>query len=697
MSDDFIVQSDLPVASVDDVAAEWSPDLYDPAAVQPLLQAIMLGQAAMLTSYQDASETAAAQSDPLRATDEYEDEIGWELAVHRQPAEDNDSYRSRFFYESTVSPEDLIAAANTALAPFTDTSCVYFEHLDGWHTRNDFLDVVAASNASPIVVKTRYLPPYFTAGTLVTVTGVAGNTNANGTFQAQVVLGAVIAIPPFSNSSPPPTVTVSGTPTTSGVVTIGILTPGARGVAAFYYQVNGVSIATLQTAASVPLPGTGLIAAFANSTFQALTVYQVEPIGLSLTGTTGSGDYTGGGSLVLPADDSSQDADQWSSHVYDSTSYATPNYPDRHYGSLPHRFPGGARAFSDAKGRLFWLLAPDISGIDNNVAGLFDGYLDIVGMSNTSPIEVTTAFPLPAELVTGATVRITGASVAVALSGGATFHVTHGSTTVTATGSAFTTELSTTALSQKNRIFFGGTTAADHYEVAAIGSNTSFTLGEAYKGTTSTTATGFTYNALFDETQPYAITVTGPSSFTLNGTSAAGTYAGGGSVQTSVTYSADGFFAGAGITLIGSVSVSHGTTTTLDATHALGLVHSATGTTHVVLPTSPTGGNLVAVQDVDGVAGSLGHAILVTASGGVPFENPNSPGSFVLAVFLSSNFIEAIWVYDGTNSRWKIAPGESYVWSIASTAADVYNALVANVNAIRGQSIRWFCWVDPKL
>lgn len=711
----IIANSPLPVETVDDVIAEWSTDVYDATTYQPILQAVIAGQAAMLLAYQDASAFAADQSDPLRATDEYEDEIGWELAVHRQKNQGDDDYRSRFFREATVSPEDIIAAANTALAPFTSTSCVYFEHLDAWHVRETYLDIVSATNASPIVIGIRFaIPPTFQTGSSVSVSNVAGNTAANGTWIATAVMGPVIVTRAFSFSPTPPTVTLTGTPLTGATVTIQILNHGVLSAALFALTVNGVAYQiSIATGLNVPLPGTGLIAHFAVGTYDTFTVYQASPNGLSLSTvsgpSTGNGSYTGSGSVVLAAEDPALTPALWSSHVYGDT-YSTPNYPDRHYGSLPHRFSGGARAFSDVNARIFWLLAPDVSGIDANVAGLFDGYLDIVAISNTAPIVVTTAFALPTasvngmppEIANGSSVILAGTTQVVALSGGATFHVTHGSATVTATGSHFTTELVPavpTALAPNSRIFFGGTTAADQYEVSAIGSDTSLTLNKVYTGPTSTTATGFTYGPLCDNLGlPWQITVTGPNSFSLNGSSASGIYSGGGSVQTSATYSVDGFYCATGITLVGALSVTHSSPGTLDGTHELAQCHSGTGTTSVHLPASPSDGQNAAVEDVDGQATGLSSAIVLQTSGGIPFENPFHPGSYALLLIMFSSVpLYVVWVYDMAHNRWILNRGESYVWSIASTAADIYGTLVADVDAIRGQSMRWYCWVDPKL
>lgn len=126
---------DIPVGSVEDVENEWSADVMGPE-VAPVRDAIIAGQTAMLLQYQAQSRYAAAQSDVLRATGEYLDEIGGERSVFRQPSEvgaaGDVTYRARILTRpSVVDPLDVIAAANAILAPYTAISCRYAERSDG--------------------------------------------------------------------------------------------------------------------------------------------------------------------------------------------------------------------------------------------------------------------------------------------------------------------------------------------------------------------------------------------------------------------------------------------------------------------------------------------------------------------------------------------------------------------------------------
>ena len=130
-----IDSGDLPVSSSTDVAAAWSQDVMA-AEVAPVRDAVVAGQTAALLEYQRDRRYAAAQSDPLRATGEYLDEIGNERGVVRQPGElgiaGDTTYRARVNARpSVVDPNDIVAAANAVLAPYTAISCRYAERSDG--------------------------------------------------------------------------------------------------------------------------------------------------------------------------------------------------------------------------------------------------------------------------------------------------------------------------------------------------------------------------------------------------------------------------------------------------------------------------------------------------------------------------------------------------------------------------------------
>ena len=114
-----------------DIAGEWSQDIQAPE-VAPVRDAIQAGQLALMLAYQSAANYAAAQSDPLRATGEYLDEIGEERSVRRQLGELDPSYSGRVnAIPAVVTPSAIVAAANAVLAPYTAISCTYSERSDG--------------------------------------------------------------------------------------------------------------------------------------------------------------------------------------------------------------------------------------------------------------------------------------------------------------------------------------------------------------------------------------------------------------------------------------------------------------------------------------------------------------------------------------------------------------------------------------
>lgn len=124
---------DLPVSSLPDVATEWS-DQIQQVPTAPLRDAIEMGQQAMQMEYQRRSRYAACQSDPGRATGEYLDEALEDHGVFRLGTEQDTAYRTRGLQGQggVVDPNDILAAVNAILAPYTAVSARYAERSDGW-------------------------------------------------------------------------------------------------------------------------------------------------------------------------------------------------------------------------------------------------------------------------------------------------------------------------------------------------------------------------------------------------------------------------------------------------------------------------------------------------------------------------------------------------------------------------------------
>lgn len=128
----------LPVSSTADVQGEWSEDMLA-ATSSPIRDAIIAGHLAMLQEWQRRSRYAAAQSDILRATDEYLAELLEERGVQKQPGETDYQYLTRALGGpgSLVSPAAVLVTALSFLTPYTSILPVYEERSDAWFTFNE--------------------------------------------------------------------------------------------------------------------------------------------------------------------------------------------------------------------------------------------------------------------------------------------------------------------------------------------------------------------------------------------------------------------------------------------------------------------------------------------------------------------------------------------------------------------------------
>lgn len=311
----------VPVQSIEDVQAEWSADLQT-GTNPPVLTAIQAGQEAMLEKFQDAQWYAAGQSDPLRATGEYQDIVFAERGYYRQSSqgeqpEDDTTFRTRALaWPQVVDPNDLISIANGVLAPYNPTdsnghyvSCRYAEASDGLFLALDIIDQWAA------------LTTYAYGQTIQP-------NPATGYYFLCTQPGTTGASPPLFALS-----TTSGTSFPDGTVV--------------WTNMGPVSPGESQGAAQV----------WSSHLFTRRVTYNAA------------------GSLI----------------AVDTDLGATPNYPDRYYPDNPpsgqgapvvgamqiaNRRPSGAMLNPDTGGRWFLLRVPDISGVDSNIASLFDSILD---------------------------------------------------------------------------------------------------------------------------------------------------------------------------------------------------------------------------------------------------------------------------------------------------------------------------------
>jgi hypothetical protein len=329
---------DLPVTDTTDVAPEWPGEFNDPP-VAPVRDAIQCGQASLLVAYQDMSRYSAAQSDPDRATDEYEDECGEERSCFRQQNESNNAFRVRYLARpAVVSPAAIVAAANAVLAPYTTISCVYAEHSDGF-----FVEDGTATWSSHVFDITKSM-------------GLGACPNYPNRLYAGQVAGAIVA-PVYI-----------GTADITNPLLYGVSGSGLDGLI-LEIAVNGGGTVTGTFAYSTTCATLTSFLAYLNATWTGLTFSLGGPLGNKLVIT----DNTVGpsahfiiliGSTSLPTlgllAGSSADTLGWG-----PWSSSAP--------SLPQRRPPGAMVTGDIYGRWFLLRAPDISLIDSELGAVFTG------------------------------------------------------------------------------------------------------------------------------------------------------------------------------------------------------------------------------------------------------------------------------------------------------------------------------------
>lgn len=119
---------DLPVQAASDVLdvlpKSHLPDAGSTVVRDALVQCLL----SMLLEYQNRAGYAAAQSDPGRATTQYEDGQFNDRGFRRAVSEQDESFRTRgLSVPALVTPVNVVAAVNAILAPFTKIQCQYLE------------------------------------------------------------------------------------------------------------------------------------------------------------------------------------------------------------------------------------------------------------------------------------------------------------------------------------------------------------------------------------------------------------------------------------------------------------------------------------------------------------------------------------------------------------------------------------------
>jgi hypothetical protein len=127
----------LAVTSQDDIRRQM-PAWMVRALDQPVTDALVEALYWLILYYQHDAGYAAAQSDLLRATDEYLDGLGQDRQYERAENESNDDYRARILdIPDMVTGWAIRVAVNGILAPFTSSEAQVIDTaLDRWFIRS---------------------------------------------------------------------------------------------------------------------------------------------------------------------------------------------------------------------------------------------------------------------------------------------------------------------------------------------------------------------------------------------------------------------------------------------------------------------------------------------------------------------------------------------------------------------------------
>lgn len=134
---------ELPVRSSADVLGLLPADVRNSVSA-PVRDALAAALTAILQTYQRRASRGAALGDVLRSTGSHLAGLTADHDVFKQPGESDESLRARVLaLDTLVTPEAIVGAVNTILAPFTSLSARYFEsEVDQWfvHAGNSTWD-----------------------------------------------------------------------------------------------------------------------------------------------------------------------------------------------------------------------------------------------------------------------------------------------------------------------------------------------------------------------------------------------------------------------------------------------------------------------------------------------------------------------------------------------------------------------------
>lgn len=127
------IDGDVPVREAADVAKHWPPEVRR-SETAPVRDALAEAMAATFVAYEGAASTAAAQSDPTRATGQYLEVHATEVGIFPQEGEKTEELRERLYATPEVTtPNAILEAANLVVSRYTNAKAQLCESiLDRW-------------------------------------------------------------------------------------------------------------------------------------------------------------------------------------------------------------------------------------------------------------------------------------------------------------------------------------------------------------------------------------------------------------------------------------------------------------------------------------------------------------------------------------------------------------------------------------
>lgn len=139
-----------PVESINDVLTTLPYEVKE-VKVAPIRDAFVESALELFQEVQDKFQYAAEQSDPLKATEIYLDQLGRDREVNRGTGESDEDYRNRIFTPlEVVTPSAILGIANGIVSRYTTILPQYFEsELDRWFVSSTFSSFIGASPYYP--------------------------------------------------------------------------------------------------------------------------------------------------------------------------------------------------------------------------------------------------------------------------------------------------------------------------------------------------------------------------------------------------------------------------------------------------------------------------------------------------------------------------------------------------------------------